>query len=320
MATTPLAALPAGQIAGVAGTGVFWINATGTADANGDCIAAPSGAGKRPFGVQTTSTQPLIIGKLGGTPGTTEIAVYYTDTTTINFKFPSASVLTFADVTGAPGLALLDGSGNEYLYAGFSADVHGISIPGSAGYGYLFGSSTYAGTPDAGIFRIATKVVGSGSGTGTATGGWFQDVGQQCLDANFTNATNSLANTNLTWALQASRTYSIKMKLSGGNSTATEGAQFALTASNSLTATRFDLVALPPIGTTTLTTARVTSLGAAIVATTFTATTDIWLIGEIKVGVAGTLTLQAAENSAHVSGTLTLNAGSWVEIKDCVAV
>jgi outer membrane protein assembly factor BamA len=73
-------------------------------------------------------------------------------------------------------------------------------------------------------------------------------------------------------------------------------------------------------GTVVASTQRVTSLGSSIIFTTFTQPSDVYFTGQIKCNVGGVLTLQFAEGTAHTAGTATLNAGSFVELNDCVAV
>jgi hypothetical protein len=58
----------------------------------------------------------------------------------------------------------------------------------------------------------------------------------------------------------------------------------------------------------------VTALGTAQNVATFTGTGRILVNGFIEVNAAGTLVLRLAENSAHVSGTVTLYKGSWLRL------
>jgi hypothetical protein len=201
--------------------------------------------------------------------------------------------------------------------AGFSGPNY--SANNSGGNGYIRWTNN-ASSYDTSLYRLAAGVLSVGTG-GAAGNGWIQSPGGcKVLNANATNATNTLANTNLAWTLNAGRSYAIMMKLSGGNSTATEGVQYALTGDGTISATTFDLEVVGTLGTDVAGTQRVTSLGSTITFTTYTQPNDVYLVGYIKVNVGGVLTLQIAENSAHVSGTLTLNAGSWGKFDDMLAV
>ena len=194
----------------------------------------------------------------------------------------------------------------------FAFDVAGqVKVIGAGSYAFA-PSTNLATAADASLNRVAASVLGATS--------WIQNTGgHKKLDANATSTSDTLANTNLAWTLIAGRSYSVKLLISGGDSTATEGIQVALTASGGLTATTFNLSAIGTNGTVVAGTTRVTALGSAIDYTTFTATSDIFLIGEIKVNAAGTANLQIATKS-HAVGTLTVNAGTWGEFNDLVAL
>jgi hypothetical protein len=256
----------------------------------------------------------------GGTPGTNETDLYHSNSggDALHIRVAgttNGSHYIFYGAAGLPTLQLLDNGGNAYAQIGNGSG--GMILPG--GFQYLWGSSTYATSANTGLQKVAGSVVGPTNGSSGA--GWFQNTaGHKCLDANATNATNSVAASNLAFTLIGGRTYSIKGKITGGNSTAAEGFQFQLTSDGTLSATRIDLSVIGTNGTVTPGTTRVTALGTSITFTTFTATSDVYFTGEIKVNVGGVLTLQFAENSAHVSGTATLSAGSWLEFNDCVAV
>lgn len=223
--------------------------------------------------------------------------------------------------TPTSGMGLIAG-GIYFVYSGVTRVVfdYANNLVGIGSNAVMaWGSSADAtSSPDVGLIRAAAGVLAVSTGS---VSGWIQNTsGHLVANTSPTNATNTLASTNLAWTLLAGRSYSIKGKISGGNSTAAEGLKFALTADGTLTATYFDLEVIGTNGTVVAGAQRVTSLGTPIVFTTYTATSDTYFTGVIKCNVAGVLTLQFAEGVAHTLGTATLNAGSWVEINDMVAV
>lgn len=167
---------------------------------------------------------------------------------------------------------------------------------------------------DTGIKRAAGGVMQATNGAGGA--GWYQSTaGEACLASPFTNATAALAATNLSWNVKAGRSYRIHGVLQVSNSTPGEGIQFNF-AGGSATATTFFATATIN-GTAVAGTLTSTTLAGVINWTSITGTDYITINGFLKVNAAGTLTLQAAENT-HATGTLTIGAGSWIALFDTV--
>jgi hypothetical protein len=274
-----------------------------------------------------TAEGTVIIRQPGGTAGTSELQISH-DGSNANFV-SKAGKYNFYDTDGTTQRCQIYNT-----FAGYFAAQTGIEI-GSASQGGVSRSFTTTGldltttdqvtwrdanfgTKDVGLVRTGVgvaRVTNGGSGNG-----WLQQSGgHKSLDAGPTSVSNTFANSNLAWTLVAGRTYSINLKISGGNSTAAEGAKFTLASDGTLTATTFDLAVVGTNGTVVAGTTRITSLGGTINYTTFTTTSDLWLVGEIKVNVGGVLTLQYATN-AHSAGTLTVSAGTWGKVNDMLAV
>jgi hypothetical protein len=139
--------------------------------------------------------------------------------------------------------------------------------------------------------------------------------GEAALAANFTNATATLASTNLSLTVIAGRNYRIEGKFYFNNSESL-GIQFTL-GGGTATATTFWLSVDGYTGTLTAGTQSVTSLSSAITFTGNTGAGFVHFSGYLQVNTGGTLVVQAAE-STTVSGTLTLEAGSWIALQDTV--
>lgn len=209
--------------------------------------------------------------------------------------------------------------GNQLEFGGSFArvvfdDNNDIVQVGASGYfGWTASATDPSGSCDTFIKRVVGGVVG---GLNT----WFQNTSGRCyLTSNFTNAINTPNNTTISFTVIAGRVYSIKGKLNVGNSTITEGVQFDF-AGGTATATSYDLSIIGTNGTVTLGTTTTTALGTALTLTSATAPDELLIVGQIKVNAGGTLILRFAENSAHVAGTATLAAGSWIELEDMVQV
>lgn len=123
----------------------------------------------------------------------------------------------------------------------------------------------------------------------------------------YTNATNGLTNiTDLTLQLGVG-SYAGSVVLWGNNNLTTEGMQIAFGGSATISAIEFGFLSTP-IGAVVGITPNSTAAGTAINLSTI-ANSDRAIVIPVFVTTTGggTLTVQAAENSAHVSGTVTIN-------------
>ncbi len=190
----------------------------------------------------------------------------------------------------------------------------GLCFAAGKGPGWT-GGSVASTNPDVQIMRIAVGVLDVTGAFGVG-GGWIRNnAGEGALASAFTDATGTLAVTNLLFNVIAGRSYRITGCLQVSNSLAADGVQLNF-AGGTASATTFFMTATN-IGSVVAGTVVSTTLAGVINYTTVTGTDYILLNGYLKVNAGGTLILQAATNT-HVSGTMTLGAGSWIELSDTV--
>lgn len=169
------------------------------------------------------------------------------------------------------------------------------------------------GTVDLGLDRVASRIFRPTNGGSTK--GWMADVaGRAALANDYTNATATLASvTGLTINLEAARKYIFRAVLFCSESVAAEGIKIDF---NGGSATATDFRAHIKIhDTTLLLSSQVTSLAGTASVATMTGASEIEINGEFVVNAAGTFIIRAAQNS-HVTGTVTINKGSHIEVED----
>lgn len=184
---------------------------------------------------------------------------------------------------------------------------------------FAFGSTTdvQGAASDTGLARAAAGVIRtSDSGAGR---GWIQQTaGELALNANYTNATAGFTNTALSATVISGRTYSFTCCLFFDDSTAADGAQFDFNG-GSAAATNFRAHATAANATgaaLVLTNANSVALATAIqVALALTTQACITIQGTFVPSGAGTFIVRAAQ-TAHSAGTLTVDRGSWLNIRD----
>lgn len=178
----------------------------------------------------------------------------------------------------------------------------------------LFLSTTQIGI---GGSDIALKRLAAGVATltnGSSGTGWLQNpAGEGALAAAFTDATGTLAATNLSFTVIAGRSYRITGAFQVSNTLAADGFQMDF-GGGACSATTFWMAA-SNIGSVVAGTVVATALTTVLNYTTTTSTDYILLNGYLKVNAGGTLIVRAATNT-HVSGTMSLGAGSWLEVSD----
>lgn len=164
-------------------------------------------------------------------------------------------------------------------------------------------------TTAGGAFTVAQLTfadIGSGTSTAAATALTLTDAIYQSekvstAQLDKTSNTTLATVTGLSVALTAGKTYKIEGWLST-TSGAAGGLKVALVASGGLTATSCAFKALAFNGTTVVANTTVTALGSNIVANN-AVITDVFIRGSIVVNVAGTINVQAAQNTSD--GTTT---------------
>jgi hypothetical protein len=270
----------------------------------------------------------IIVRQPGGVAGSAETQIWNdgtkgnilflaSDTTTaIAGGNGDASCLT---LTSKFGLTLAANNGrNIFANNTLVFNSSGVAAQHNFTGGVMTWPATNGGTIDTAIGRVAAGVVGPYSGSSGTAKGWLQNsAGEAALAANFTNATATLNNTNLSLTVIAGRSYRIEGILQVSNSVAGEGCQFDFNG-GAATATTF-WIAADSTGTNTPGTVVATALNGAINFSSVTGTNYIRVRGYLKCNAAGTLILRFSENSSS-TGTATLGAGSWIALADTVTL
>jgi hypothetical protein len=164
------------------------------------------------------------------------------------------------------------------------------------------------------------------SGTNAATliasldGAGNLNVAGEYINQQFLISTSTLTKTSdaalatvpgLSQALTAGKTYSCRGHLTGVSG-ASGGIKVALVASGGLTATSTTWTGLTYAGVGLLTSITVTALGGANpVAATTQVYSDLYIDGSITVGVAGTINVQAAQNTSNGTATTVLQGSTF---------
>lgn len=145
-----------------------------------------------------------------------------------------------------------------------------------------------------------------------------QSSGELALNADYTNATAGFTNTTLSTTVTSGRTYSFTLVLLFQDSTAADGAQFDFNG-GSAAATSFRAHCIADNaagGTLVLTNAATTTLATAVqVALALTTQTQLVCNGTFVPSGSGTFIVRGAQ-TAHTTGTLTIDRGSWLNIRD----
>jgi len=302
------------------------------ADASADAIFTPSAAGKEPAVVNTSSTQPMVIRQLGGTAGTDEVQVWhdgtdarirvkdggtlYLENGVIWLQTAAAAMPVFIvggsqelRFDGTSGLQLLAGNTAPGLAAHRGGSKMGITFDDNAGKV----SAIHNGAAGAGVAGLVMPADSAGNV------GWFQDsAGALALASAFTDVTATLAATAFSFPVINGRTYKITGFIAGDDSTATDGWKMDFDG-GSATVSSFELtVESTGLGTVVLGTAESAALATDLTATTFT-NARLRLTGYLVASSTGTIIVRMAQN-AHTAGTLTINAGSWINLEDMRAV
>ncbi len=172
------------------------------------------------------------------------------------------------------------------------------------------------GTLDTSIYRLAAGVIGIGSGAASGTSWFQQSAGGLALASNFTDATGTLAATNFSFPVISGRTYKITGYIAGNNTTGTEGFQMTF---HGVTATAILFeIEDTGLGTVVIGTKSSAAIDTVVTATTFT-NGRIRLTGYVQPSATGNLVVQMAEVT-HATGTLTVNANTWINLEDMRAV
>lgn len=179
----------------------------------------------------------------------------------------------------------------------------------------FFNSSTANNAAnDAGIKKLAAKVLASTDGGGGAGLGWFVTDGNKRLSADVTEAAAAMTNlTGLSVTLAAGRTYSFKLILFVSDSVAADGIKCDFDG-GTLTATDFRAHGTL-FDTSLLLSTQTTALATDFSQATITGSGMFEIHGTVTVNAGGTFIPRCAQN-AHTTGTLTVFRGSNIVIED----
>lgn len=195
----------------------------------------------------------------------------------------------------------------------------GVAFSSTNGIFWSSGADPSVSGSDIGVVRVVAGVLGLTNSSGTAGQKWLQQgAGELALNADYTNATAGFTSTNLSAAVISGRTYSFTCVLFFQDSTAADGAQFDFNGGSAgVTNFRAHASAVNATGTAlVLTNANSTALATAIqVALALTTQTCITIQGTFVPSGSGTFIVRGAQ-TAHTAGTLTIDRGSWLNIRD----
>ena len=152
-------------------------------------------------------------------------------------------------------------------------------------------------------------------------GGYIQGTrGEVALNANYTNATTTFSNTALSVDVVSGRTYSFDLTLLMADSTAADGMKIDFNG-GSATMTIFGVSCVATNDTNGATVAFTAATSAALATVLNVATmasTGVHMVrcsGFMVPSSSSTFIVRAAQN-AHTTGTLTINRGSWMSVRD----
>lgn len=179
------------------------------------------------------------------------------------------------------------------------------------------GSTNASAALDTSLSRVAAGVVGANL-SAAGTDGWFQNRGGEgSLTAAFTNATTTMAATNLSYTVIAGRSYRIHGVLAIANSTAGHGIKLDFDGGAATATTFWATATVLSGGTAAAGTLTSTSLAGDINFTSVTGTVYVAIDGYLLVNGAGTFILRAAEDSTG-GASASIAAGSWIALSDTV--
>jgi hypothetical protein len=313
---------PAGIV--LVGSAATNITSAGTDSVGIGRAASVAGANAISIGAAATSAASgIAIGSATSAVSGQSVAIGVSSAATVNTFVSGSANHVMSNVYFGKGITSTAASA-------YSINGTGGSGADNAGADLILasGASTGAGAP-ANVKIQSTLVAGSSStaqalvDTAIYKSGWQQlQRGEVALNGNYTNATASFTSTALSVTVVNARTYKFTCCLFFADSTAADGAQFDFNGGTA-TATNFiaQAVATNNAGAIlAVTNAASTTLATAIqVALALTSQTLIVIQGSFVPSAAGTFIVRAAQ-TAHSTGTLTVNRGSFLSMADVVAV
>lgn len=213
---------------------------------------------------------------------------------------------------GAVTMANGDGSGTIFFDTGNTATIKNTQSTGKAStLSPLYLSFGPTSTMDSGIYRGIPKVIYFTTGSASTTNdGWFLWAGESRVATAYTNATTTLGNvTGLAATLQAGRTYRFRARFDVTLDVTGLG-KYAMSGTATATSISYRVSHLGA-SLALISSARQTALDSAVNSSTALTDDDVEIEGTIVVNAAGTLTVQAAEQSA-TGQLVVLTGGSMI--------
>jgi len=172
---------------------------------------------------------------------------------------------------------------------------------------------------DLGIFRVAPGVLGINNGSPGVQQGCYLKWGgtaRVVTDVSIANSTTLANVAGLAVNLQAGRAYSFEVDISYTGTGGTGGIKCAMAGSATATNIIYDGWAVDSAANGTKGNAQATALGAPVAATNLVGTAGhVTISGTIEVNAGGTLTVQAAQNTANATATV-IKRGSRMIVHD----
>lgn len=199
-------------------------------------------------------------------------------------------------------------------YAQFAAAS--MLLPSGSRVAWSSGAIRAAG-PDTSMDRVAAGVVKAGDGAGGNA--WVQNAVSSYLAADYTNATASFTNTNLSVTVKTGRKYVFTLVLHLADSTAADGVAIDFSA-GSATSTNLRIgctLSNDTGGAVTQANAVSTAFGTVINATAMTTVNQHLYVceGAFEPASNGSFQMRARQNT-HSTGTLTIFRGSTMTFDD----
>lgn len=222
--------------------------------------------------------------------------------------------------SGLTASTFVDSPEVELGYAGWRGSNQAISL-NSSNSGICWTPTSFAATPDTGLIRSSTRVVGFSDGLGVNTNGWMNWAGERRVTTNFTSSSATLtAITGISSvALQAGRNYAFKAWLAVTGSSL-GGVQIGITCSSTTITTLLSdgymhdagVMRGSSVGVITSTGTPVCAVSSATVTSSNPA---IRVDGMIRVASSGLFGLTLAQSTASATQTI-VSSGSYMIVYD----
>ena len=304
--------------------GVFWAANSTTATAvvaynTTDSNTSPTNYERGTFD-WTTTGNTLTIGTQKGGTGTARAVQFVTPgVVNLGFSFANGGSATsfFGPDNGNAGFGIGTAAGQvDAWWAPNVGAGYGWRIRSDAQYAWVSSTAAVNG-PDTGFSRTAAGVIDVNQGTRGNHDGWFNYGGQTRVtsDVTFTSTTALATVTGLSVSVAAGRTYHFDAHLSFTDAAA-GGIQAAIAGTATATNIIYDGWVVDSAANGVKGNTQATALATAVASSTTTGTAGfVEISGTITVNAAGTLLVQAAQNTSNGTAT-TIKRGSTFIVQD----